>query len=65
MSIEITPARIDLRVGRVLKVEKHPQADALYLEEIDVGEDKPRQVVSGLVKHITIEDFVVHLSSYS
>jgi len=27
-----------------MQVGKHPNADALYLEEIDVGEDKPRQV---------------------
>ena len=52
----MVPSRIDLRVGHVLKVEKHPQADALYVEEIDVGEEKPRQVVSGLVKYMQPED---------
>jgi len=31
---------------------RHPDADSLYIEEIDVGEEAPRQVVSGLVKHI-------------
>ena len=40
----------------MLKVDKHPQADALYVEEIDVGEEKPRQVVSGLVKYMAAED---------
>ena len=34
------------------QVGKHPNADALYLEEIDLGEDKPRQVISGLVKFV-------------
>ena len=34
----------DIRVGTIVKVDKHPNADALYLEEIDLGEDKPRQV---------------------
>jgi hypothetical protein len=29
-----------------------PAADSLYVEEVDVGEGAPRQVVSGLVKHI-------------
>jgi hypothetical protein len=29
--------------------------DALYLEEIDVGEEKPRQVISGLVKFVPKE----------
>ena len=31
---------------------KHPDADALYVEEIDCGEEKPRTVISGLVKFI-------------
>ncbi|VDM93479.1 unnamed protein product [Onchocerca ochengi] len=47
--------RLDLRVGRILKVERHPDADSLYVEEIDVGEDKPRTVISGLVLHVPIE----------
>ena len=36
--------------GRSAK--KHPDADSLYVEEIDVGEEKPRTVISGLVKFI-------------
>ena len=27
-----------------MKVDQHPNADSLYVEEIDVGEEKPRQV---------------------
>ncbi|KAK3840721.1 MAG: hypothetical protein JOS17DRAFT_712177 [Linnemannia elongata] len=49
------PWQIDLRVGRILKVEKHPDADSLYVETVDIGEAEPRTVVSGLVKHIPIE----------
>ena len=52
---KVDASRLDLRVGKIIKVEKHPDADTLYKEEIDVGEDKPRSVVSGLVKHIPIE----------
>ncbi|CAG9538556.1 unnamed protein product [Cercopithifilaria johnstoni] len=47
--------RLDLRVGRILKAENHPNADSLYVEQMDVGEDKPRTVISGLVRHIPIE----------
>uniref|UniRef100_A0A0R3RMS3 tRNA-binding domain-containing protein n=1 Tax=Elaeophora elaphi TaxID=1147741 RepID=A0A0R3RMS3_9BILA len=47
--------RLDLRVGRILKAEKHPDADSLYVEQMDVGEDKPRTVISGLVRHVPIE----------
>jgi len=49
-------SRIDLRVGQITKVWKHPEAESLYIEEIDVGEEAPRTVVSGLVKYITLED---------
>jgi aminoacyl tRNA synthase complex-interacting multifunctional protein 1 len=50
------PWQVDLRVGKILNVEKHPDADSLYVESIDVGEAEPRTVVSGLVKHIPIEE---------
>ncbi|KAL9411315.1 hypothetical protein AB3S75_045000 [Citrus x aurantiifolia] len=53
---EISIARLDIRVGKITKVQKHPDADALYVEEIDVGEVQPRTVVSGLVKHIPLEE---------
>uniref|UniRef100_A0A8C5LNY8 Aminoacyl tRNA synthetase complex interacting multifunctional protein 1 n=1 Tax=Leptobrachium leishanense TaxID=445787 RepID=A0A8C5LNY8_9ANUR len=48
-------SRLDLRVGRIVSAKKHPDADSLYVEEVDVGEAAPRTVVSGLVKHIPIE----------
>jgi tRNA-binding EMAP/Myf-like protein len=37
-------------VGKVLKCIKHPDADTLYIEDIDVGEQSSRTVCSGLVK---------------
>lgn len=43
-AIDIT--RFDLRVGKIVSVEKHPDADSLYVEQIDVGEAKPRTVFS-------------------
>ncbi|KAJ2745973.1 G4 quadruplex nucleic acid binding protein [Coemansia sp. BCRC 34301] len=52
---KIVPSMIDLRVGHILNVQKHPDADSLYVESIDVGEDEPRTVVSGLVRFIPIE----------
>lgn len=53
---EITISRLDIRVGLMTKVQKHPDADSLYVEEIDVGEAAPRTVVSGLVNYIPIEE---------
>jgi len=49
-------SRLNIRVGKIVDVKKHEAADSLYIEQIDVGEDKPRQVVSGLVKFIPIEE---------
>lgn len=48
--------KLDLRIGKIVDVNKHPDADSLYVEQIDCGEDKPRTVVSGLVNHVKIED---------
>lgn len=48
-------SRLDLRVGRILTAQKHPDADSLYVEQVDVGEEKPRTVVSGLVKFVPLE----------
>ncbi|KAI8568617.1 hypothetical protein RHMOL_Rhmol02G0214600 [Rhododendron molle] len=53
---EISICRLDIRVGLITKAQKHPDADSLYVEEIDVGEGQPRTVVSGLVKYIPLED---------
>jgi len=39
---------LDIRVGRITKVWAHPEADKLYCEEIDIGEDEPRLIASGL-----------------
>jgi len=49
-------SRLSMKVGKIIECVKHPDADALYLEKIECGEDKPRQVISGLVKHIPIEE---------
>jgi len=49
------PQRLDMRVGRVVVVEQHPEADSLYVEKVDLGEPEPRTVVSGLVRHVTAD----------
>ncbi|KAI9512416.1 nucleic acid-binding protein [Russula earlei] len=50
------PSMIDLRVGHIVEVKKHPDADGLYVEKIDFGEETgPRTVVSGLVNYVPIE----------
>ena len=51
---------LDLRVGQIVSVKKHETADKLYCEEIDIGEDEPRQIASGLVPHYTLEEMQGH-----
>ena len=45
---EITVDVLDIKVGTITRVWEHPGADKLWVESIDVGEAKERQVVSGL-----------------
>ena len=53
---EVIPSRLDICVGKVISVDKHPDADSLYVEKIDVGEAEPRTVVSGLVQFVPKEE---------
>lgn len=46
---------LDIRVGRILKAWRHPEADSLYVEEVDVGEAEPRTICSGLVNYIPLD----------
>ncbi|KAI4457832.1 trna-aminoacylation cofactor arc1 family member [Holotrichia oblita] len=48
--------RLDLRVAKIEEVKRHPDADTLYVLKINCGEDIPRTVCSGLVKHIPIDE---------
>ncbi|XP_011203673.2 tyrosine--tRNA ligase, cytoplasmic [Bactrocera dorsalis] len=50
------PHRLDIRVGKVVEVSRHPDADTLYVLKIDLGEEQPRTIISGLVKFVTIEE---------
>ncbi|XP_006824944.1 aminoacyl tRNA synthase complex-interacting multifunctional protein 1-like [Saccoglossus kowalevskii] len=46
---------LDMRVGRIVDVKKHPNADTLYVEEIDCGESSPRTVIAADVERYTLE----------
>ncbi|CAH8437636.1 unnamed protein product [Schistosoma turkestanicum] len=47
--------RLDLRVGKIIDVSRHPDADTLYVEKVDLGGNEICTVVSGLVKYLPIE----------
>lgn len=50
--------KLDIRVGKILKVEDIDGADKLYNLEVDIGEDKPRTLVAGLKKHYSKKKLV-------
>jgi methionyl-tRNA synthetase len=49
---------VDLRVAKITQIDRHPEADKLYIETIDIGQEEPRQIVSGLVPHYTEEQLL-------
>jgi methionine--tRNA ligase beta chain len=53
---EIDISKLDIRVGVITKAWLHEEADKLFCEEIDIGEDAPRQIASGLRAHYNLED---------
>uniref|UniRef100_A0A8D9EKN4 Tyrosine--tRNA ligase n=1 Tax=Cacopsylla melanoneura TaxID=428564 RepID=A0A8D9EKN4_9HEMI len=57
----IGPHRLDIRIGKIVEVSRHPDAEALYVEKIDLGEENPRTIVSGLVNYVKEEDMANRL----
>uniref|UniRef100_A0A0A9W919 Tyrosine--tRNA ligase n=1 Tax=Lygus hesperus TaxID=30085 RepID=A0A0A9W919_LYGHE len=55
---EIAPHRLDIRVGKIVEVSLHPDAESLYVEKIDLGEGAPRTIVSGLVNYVPIDQML-------
>jgi methionyl-tRNA synthetase len=57
--IEITDfAKIDLRVGEVRSAERIPKADKLLLLTVDIGEEKPRQILAGIAQYYEPEQLL-------
>lgn len=51
--------KLEFKVGKITKVWVHPDADKLYCEEIDCGEEGgPRQIASGLRHHYSEEEML-------
>lgn len=49
--------KVELKVGTIISAEKHPKADRLLVEQIDLG-DETRQIVSGIAKSFKPEEVV-------
>merc|ERR1712137_858040 len=50
-----------VQVSKIASVENHPTADQLYVLQLDVGADKPRQVCAGLKKYYETDKLVDRL----
>ncbi len=50
-------AKLDLRVGKILEVTPHPNAEKLYIFNVDIGE-KVIQLVAGMKPFYTIEELL-------
>ena len=52
-------SRLDIRVGLIEKCWEHEEADKLYCEEINLGEEEgPRNIASGLKAHYSADEMV-------
>lgn len=50
--------KLEIKVGKVVEVERVPDADKLYKLMVNVGEDTPRQIVSSIVDYYTEEELL-------
>ena len=49
--------KVELKVGTIISAEKHPKADRLLVEQIDLG-NETRQIVSGIAKSFKPEEVI-------
>lgn len=50
--------KIEIKVGTVLSASVVEGADKLYILSVDLGEEKPRQILSGIREFVTPEDLL-------
>ena len=50
--------KIELRAATVLEAERVPKADKLLRLQVDLGEEKPRQIIAGIAQHYAPEEVV-------
>ena len=50
--------KVQLRVGKVLAAEEHPNADKLLVLQVDVGEARPRQICAGIKSRFACAELV-------
>mmetsp|Transcript_24476 Transcript_24476/g.46877 ORF Transcript_24476/g.46877 Transcript_24476/m.46877 type:complete len:278 (+) Transcript_24476:104-937(+) len=51
-------SKLDIRIGTILEAWEHEDADKLFCEKIDMGEDEPRTIATGVRAYYNVEDLV-------
>lgn len=50
--------KVELRAATVLEAERVSKADKLLRLQVDLGEEKPRQILAGIAQHYSPEDMI-------
>ena len=50
--------KIEIKMGTVLSVEVVEKADKLYILSVDLGENEPRKILSGIREFVTPEELL-------
>lgn len=51
--------KVELRVGKIISAEKVPETDKLLKLLVDLGEEKPRQIVSGIALYFPDVEYLI------
>lgn len=50
--------KIEIRLGEILSAERVPETDKLLRLMVDIGEEEPRQIVSGIAEYVEPEHII-------
>jgi putative transcription antitermination factor YqgF len=50
--------KVEMKIGQILTVENVEGSDKLLKLSVDFGEEKPRQVLSGIARHVKAEEII-------
>ena len=50
--------KLKMKVGKIISVERVPRTEKLYKLQVEVGEEKPKQVVTSLVPYYKEEELL-------
>lgn len=56
--IAVFNEKIALKVAKIVEIQRHPDAEKLYVEKVDDGSGQERVICSGLVPYLTEEELL-------